>query len=195
MKRKDDMGTCEISRTILARVTSIAIGGAACLTLWSLLGGVSAVAPGNTSIPFDPPAVYLTWQHDPTTTMTIQWHSAGRRDDLVQYRRLDEVGWRTANGSHHPMPYVDRMVHVAELTGLEPGTDYRFRFAEDSATFAFRTMPRDASRPIRFVVGGDTMDPLDLFNEGFETISRLAAKQDPMFVVIGGDIAYADGDP
>ena len=195
MKGKDDMGTCEISSTILARVTSIAIGGAACLTLWGLLGGVSAVAPGNTSIPFDPPAVYLTWQHDPTTTMTIQWHSEGRHDDLVQYRRLDEVGWRTANGSHHPMPHVDRMVHVAELTGLEPGTDYRFRFAEDSATFAFRTMPRDASRPIRFVVGGDTMDRVDLLDEGFETISRLAAKQDPMFVAVGGDIAYADGDP
>ena len=178
-----------------ARVTSIAIGGAACLTLWGLLGGVSAVASGNTSIPFDPPAVYLTWQRDPMTTMTIQWHSHGGRDDMVQYQRLDEAVWRTAIGSHHSMAYADRVVHVAELTGLEAGTDYRFRFGENSVTFTFRTMPRDASTPIRFVVGGDTMDPLDLLDEGFETISRLAAKQDPMFTVIGGDIAYANGDP
>lgn len=174
---------------------SIAITAAGGVLLSGLLGAVSTVASGDTSTPFDPPAVYVTWQRDPTTTITIQWHSGAGQDDAVQYQRLDGGGWRTATGSHHAISYSDRMVHVVELTGLEPGTDYRFRFGEDSAIYTFRTMPRDASTPIRFVVGGDTMAPLDLLDEGFETMSRLVAKQGPMFVVIGGDIAYADGHP
>jgi hypothetical protein len=127
--------------------------------------------------------------------MTIQWHTLGARDDVVQYQRLDEGTWHTVRGSHHPMPYSDRMVHVAELTGLEPGTDYRFRFGESSVEFTFRTMPRDASKPIRFVVGGDAMGTLDMLGEWFDETSRQAAKQDPMFAVIGGDIAYANGSP
>jgi hypothetical protein len=127
--------------------------------------------------------------------MTIQWHSNGGRDDGVQYQRLDEGMWHTASGSHHPMPHSDRIVHVVELTGLKPGTDYRFRFSENSGEFTFRTIPQNSREPIRFVVGGDTMDPLDMLDESFEETSRLAAKQDPMFAVIGGDIAYANGEP
>lgn len=178
-----------------SRVMLIARARTACLILSSLLAAVFTVVTGNGSTPFDPPAVYLTWQRDPTTSMTIQWHSEAGRSDAVQYQRLDEMVWHTAVGSHHSMPHTDRIVHVAELTGLEPGADYRFRFGEDSVTFAFRTMPRDASKPIRFVVGGDTMEPLDMVDEWFEATARQAAKQDPMFAVIGGDIAYANGDP
>jgi hypothetical protein len=157
---------------------------------------VSKAAAADDAKPFDPPAVYLTWQHDPTTTMTVQWHSYGGRGDVVEYQRIDERQWHTATGSHHPMPYSDRIVHVTELTGLEPGTDYRLRFGENSVAFTFRTMPRDARKPIRFVVGGDTMYSLALLDdELFERTCRLAAKQDPLFAVIGGDIAYANGSP
>jgi hypothetical protein len=39
------------------------------------------------------------------------------------------------------------------------------------------------------------MEPLDLLDEGFEDTCRLAAKQDPLFAVIGGDIAYANASP
>lgn len=167
----------------------------ACLVLSGLLAGAPWAATGQSDEPFDPPAVYLTWQRDPTTTMTIHWHSHGGREDRVEYRRLDDQAWHAASGWHHPMPYSDRMVHVAELTDLAPGTDYRFRFGKDSVEFTFRTMPRDVKAPVRFVVGGDTMEPLDMLGEWYEETCRQAAKQDPMFAVIGGDIAYADGEP
>ncbi len=181
--------------THVSRRTLITIAGAACLVLFGLLAGLPQAATEQSPKPFDPPSVYLTWQHDPTTTMTIQWHSHGGHDDVVQYQRLDERVWHTVRGSHHPMPHSDRMVHVAELTGLKPGVDYRFRLGANSVEFTFRTMPRNTKERIRFVVGGDTMDPLDMLDESFEEISRLAAKQDPMFAVIGGDIAYANGEP
>ena len=182
-------------RTVQSRVTGIVVVGAACLTLSCVQAGVSEPASEKGAMPFDPPAVYLTWQRDPTTTMTVQWHSDGGRDDVIQYLRLDERVWHTVIGAHHPMPYSDRIVHVAELTGLEPGTEYRFRFGTNSVAFTFRTMPRDVSKPIRFVVGGDTMESFDALDVWFEECRRLVAEQDPMFTVIGGDIAYANGDP
>ncbi|MFQ5846302.1 MAG: purple acid phosphatase family protein [Candidatus Methylomirabilales bacterium] len=181
--------------TIASRVVRIGIAGIVCLTLSSVPVGVSGAAPGNGRGSFDPPAVYLTWQHDPTTTMTIQWHSGAEKGDTVQYRRVDEMGWHSAVGSHHALPHSDRVVHVAELTNLEPGSDYQFRFGKNSVAFTFRTMPRDVSTPIRFVVGGDTMEPLDMLGEWFQETCRQAAKQSPMFAVIGGDIAYANGNP
>jgi hypothetical protein len=182
-------------KTQVSRLRLITIAAAASLALSCAKAGVPKAAPEKGATPFDPPAVYLTWQRDPTTTMTIQWHSNGGRDDGAQYQRLDERVWHTASGSHHPMPHSDRIVHVVELTGLKPATDYRFRFGENSVEFKFRTMPSDMSKPIRFVVGGDTMDSFDMFGEWYEETSRLVAKQDPMFVVIGGDIAYANGEP
>ncbi|MFQ5802430.1 MAG: fibronectin type III domain-containing protein [Candidatus Methylomirabilales bacterium] len=181
-------------KATISKVMFVAIVGVGCLTLSSVLAGVPKAAPENNAEPFDPPAVYLTWQHDPTTTMTIQWHSNGGRDDGVQYQRLDERVWRTTRGSHHPMPHSGRTVHTAELTDLMPGTDYRFRFGENSVEFKFRTMPSDMSKPIRFAVGGDTMDGFDMLDEWYEETCRLVAKEDPMFTVIGGDIAYANGN-
>ena len=182
-------------RTVQSRVAGIVVVGAACLTLSCVRAGVSEPASEKGAKPFDPPAVYLTWQRDPTTTMTVQWHSDAGGDDVVQYQRLDQRVWATVIGSHHPMPHSDRIVHVAELTGLEPGTEYRFRFGIHSVAFTFRTMPRDVSKPIRFVVGGDTMESFDALDVWFEECRRLVAEQDPMFTVIGGDIAYANGDP
>ncbi|MFQ5655999.1 MAG: purple acid phosphatase family protein [Candidatus Methylomirabilales bacterium] len=179
----------------MCKLRLIVIGGGVCLTFSCASAQVAQARSEKGGKSFDPPAVYLTWQRDPATTMTIQWHSDGGRVDTVQYQRLDEGVWHSVNGSHHPMSHSDRVVHAAELWGLKPATGYRFRFGEDSVEFKFRTMPRDARKPIRFVVGGDTMSSFDMFGELFETTCIQAAKRDPMFAVIGGDIAYANGNP
>lgn len=181
-------------KTIVCKLKLVAIIGGVCLTLSCAPAKVPRVESAKAE-PFDPPAVYLTWQQDPTSTMTIQWHTDGSDDDVVQYRRLDEQVWHTAKGSHHPMSHSNRIVHVVELSGLESGTDYRFRFGENSVEFKFRTMPSDLSERIRFAVGGDTDSNFDMFGELFESTCRQVAKQDPMFAVVGGDIAYANGNP
>jgi hypothetical protein len=72
-------------------------------------------------------------------------------------------------------------------------------------------MPTALSQPVRFVEGGDMYgqnywynyaNPLDgfgLFRKGrldiVREVSRQAARRNPMFAVIGGDIAYTEGDP
>ena len=50
---------------------------------------------------------------------------------------------------------TDKSIFRAELTGLEPDTDYRFRVGLDSAEQRFRTMPAKATNTIHFVSGGD----------------------------------------
>lgn len=80
-------------------------------------------------------------------------------------------------------------LHRLELTGLKPDTLYRFRLGDSSRTYAFRTMPADNSRPIRFAAGGDTRHR----QEWMEAVNRQAMKVDLDFIAWGGDLAYADG--
>ncbi|MHC4802839.1 MAG: purple acid phosphatase family protein [Planctomycetota bacterium] len=159
------------------------------LLVWLL----SAAACTRARWPDDTPAlVYLTWQGDPTTTMTVQWLAAeGVTGDDVSFGPADGSQRWILTGGHHRFPHSDRVVHVAELTGLEPGRDYRFRIGGLPEEHAFRTMPADASRPVTFIVGGD----VHRRGRVDERMYRTAAAQDPMFVVLGGDLAYDNGKP
>ena len=153
--------------------------------LWPL--GVQAV---GIIVPY---ATYLTWQRDPTTTMTVQWIS-GLEDtnDDVYYCREGGSSWTIALGSHQPMPENEPyLIHKSELHGLTPGASYIFKTGDWAApNRKFRTMPKDMGEAIRFVVGGDMYhSKLDFLIE----TNRQAAKTDPHFALVGGDIAYAAG--
>jgi hypothetical protein len=138
---------------------------------------------------FDPPALYLQWQRDPTTTMTIHWHTVGEARSELYHRRSGEANWAGAVGSARPLIGSDRLVHTVELTGLAPATDYEFCFRPGENIFKFRTMPTDLSQPVRFVTGGDVYHE----RKWMDPMNALAGKLDPAFVVFGGDLAYAHG--
>ncbi|MFA9480448.1 fibronectin type III domain-containing protein [Phycisphaerales bacterium AB-hyl4] len=146
-----------------------------------------------------PVALLLTWQQDPTTTMTVIWHSKDENDTgVIEYAPLgNDADHATAEVSRQrPMPYSDRHIYIAEITGLEPGSDYQFRIRRDAAGensphYRFRTMPAEADRPIRFAAGGDTRQS----QPRMERTNRVAMQYDIEFVVWGGDFAYADGQP
>ncbi len=139
---------------------------------------------------FDPQALFLTWQRDPTTTMTIQW--IGREEEgagrPIWFARTGADDWAQQAGSVHDFPMTNKKVFRTELTGLAPDTEYRFRVGTDSAEQRFRTMPAKATNPIHFVSGGDAG-----VNVHTEATNRLAAAQEPQFVVLGGDLAYENG--
>ncbi|TVQ72638.1 MAG: metallophosphoesterase [Balneolaceae bacterium] len=141
---------------------------------------------------YDPIALFLTWQSDPTTTMTIDWHvleSEGRT--VLEYRKLRSSWNDPLEATVIDFPYSERKIHRVELTGLEPGSVYEFRFGESSKIYNFRTMPADLSRPVRAAIGGDTMHR----KRWMEKTSRQAMKHDLDFVLILGDLAYADALP
>ena len=141
--------------------------------------------------PFDPAAIFLTWQSDPTTTITIDWHTTAEHRDrpvTLHYKKRGDQQWLETKGTFRSFPHSDRMINRVELRNLEPGTNYRFRFGSDSKEYYFRTMPADLSETITFITGGDTS------HERHE-VSAVAMTYDPDFILWGGDLAYANGDP
>ncbi|UUO07073.1 metallophosphoesterase family protein [Blastopirellula sp. J2-11] len=168
--------------------------------LQSSLGGISAVALGGGlqaddsaspegGAPIAPhDSLFLTWRQDPTTTMVIQW--IGKSDDATQiaYAPLKDGMWRTAPVIAKPFPDTDRYVLRCELVGLTPGSEYKFLVGDAKQRYRFRTMPAKATKEFCFVSGGDAGTGRHAVNS-----NRVAANQDPYFVLIGGDLAYDNG--
>jgi hypothetical protein len=140
--------------------------------------------------PFHPDTLFLTWQRDPTTTMTVQWVGAvgETTDTTVHYASSSTTHEGSQRAVVRPYPGTDLKVFRAELTGLSPGTDYQFKIGKQSPMYRFRTMPARATDTIHFVSGGDCgVNPHAVAN------NIEAARQDPMFILIGGDLAYDNG--
>ncbi|MDZ7730572.1 MAG: metallophosphoesterase family protein [Natrialbaceae archaeon] len=137
----------------------------------------------------------LTWQRDPTTTMTIDWHGLEPRDGeaALEYRRSDQADWTRETGTTRPFPHSPRRIHRLELTDLSPDTEYAFRLPAFAEEYTFRTMPAtvSADRPVSFATGGDTMQSWKHLHRMNDAI----ALQDVDFVHWGGDLAYADANP
>lgn len=59
-----------------------------------------------------PVGLFLTWQRDPTTTMTIDWHTLPEdheRQPVLQFKRIGTETWQTVDGESHPFPYTDTL--------------------------------------------------------------------------------------
>jgi hypothetical protein len=148
------------------------------------------VKEGADDAAFQPSTLFLTWQRDPTTTMTVQWVGAiGETADAnVFYSAHGADAWQMQPTKTKPYPRTDLKVFRADLTGLTPGADYEFRIGKHSPRYRFRTMPSKATDTIHFISGGDC-------GVNAHTVANniQAARQDPMFAVIGGDLGYDNG--
>jgi hypothetical protein len=140
--------------------------------------------------PFRPDTLFLTWQRDPTTTTTVQWvGTRGETADANVYYAKARGGPRLVQRTAtRPYPRTDFKVFRAELTGLAPGTDYQFRVGRESPTYRFRTMPAKATDTIHFVSGGDCGTNAHAVANNIQ-----AARQAPMFALLGGDLGYDNG--
>ena len=158
--------------------------------------------------PFRPDTLFLTWHRDPTTTMTVQWvGTRGETPDTRVYYRPTAAAlaaplasaagaalaagspvWHVRPTTDRPYPTTDLRVFRAELDGLTPGTDYEFRIGRQSPVYRFRTMPARATDAIHFVSGGDCG-----VNAHAVANNVQAARQDPAFAVVGGDLGYDNG--
>jgi hypothetical protein len=140
--------------------------------------------------PFQPSTLFLTWQRDPTTTMTIQWvGTVGETvDTKISYSTVKNIDWQSQPTTPKPYATTDLKVFRAELTNLTPDTDYQFKIGKLSPIYRFRTMPSKSTKTIQFVSGGDCGVNTHVIANNIQ-----AARQDPMFAVIGGDLAYENG--
>lgn len=145
--------------------------------------------------------LYLTWQSDPTTTMTISWLTElSAKEHTLEYcqapnkneTQSSPIKWTKEEAKFYPLPEnAPHLLHRVECKNLLPNTLYCFRITGSSDEHLFQTMPKTNEEPIRFIVAGDLFDK-NL--EDFEKSSQTAAKHNPRFVLLGGDIAYSVSD-
>ena len=96
--------------------------------------------------------------------------------------------WQSLATVAKSYPMSDYKVFRGELSGLKPGTDYSFRIGKSSPIYKFRTMPSKATDAFSFISGGDCgVNPATVNN------NIVAARQDPMFAIVGGDLGYDNG--
>jgi hypothetical protein len=139
----------------------------------------------------EPLAIYLTWQHDPTTTMTVQWITPQNcpGDDIIEYQKTSSCSWKRLQGAHETLPGKDAAVlHRVEINNLLPNAEYRFRVSKEGHPHRFKTLPATLKAPLRFVVGGD------IYHDTIEDVKETnvqAAKRNPDFALLGGDLAYS----
>lgn len=139
---------------------------------------------------------YLTYQGDPSTTVTVNYHTEKDTGEAVVTYDLAEFQGafrNTVQGERYQIPGLadGRHVNTIQLTGLLPGQTYQFRIGaanDPEKVYQFRTIP-DNAESLRFAVGGDT-----LATGIFDRLLGQVAARSPQFVIIGGDLAYADGD-
>lgn len=167
-----------------------------------LAGGISQLigpdgrvlgAPNFAEKPtFQPRALMATWSQDPTTTMTLQWLGENEQDGLSRnlwYRQSRHKTWREVPHTARRFPHTDLWQFRAELTGLTPDATYRIRIGLDSKQESIRTMPAKATDEFKFVSGGDSGS-----SSAARRTNKLAAIQSPKFVLLGGDLAYENGE-
>jgi hypothetical protein len=147
------------------------------------------IAPVPTNLkPQD--TLFLTWQRDPTTTVTVQW--VGPTKNAPTSVRVSpaykDVGWTTGTVQTKPFGNTEVKVHRCEFTGLAPGTEYLLQIGTDVQVCRFRTMPAKATNTFTWVSGGDC-------GTGPHAVGTnvIAAKQEPYFALIGGDLGYDNG--
>jgi len=151
-----------------------------------------------TSLRAAPRHVYLTWQDDTSTTITVNYQTMEGSDSSSVYydtepRHGDVAKYRyRTTGSRHQIPALadGRWIHWVELKNLAPGKSYYFTAGSTTNGFTaerqFRTVP-NGNQTVRFVNGGDMGAGPEL-----DILLPLAAKREPQFAVIGGDLAYAN---
>lgn len=134
--------------------------------------------------------LFLTWQRDPTTTITVQWIGpAACAPEAVRVApHAGDERWKEGTATQKDFGNTPLKVHRCEFTGLHPGTEYVLQVGTSSQLCRFRTMPARATDTFTFVSGGDAGTSAHAV-----ATNLLAAKQEPHFVLIGGDLAYDNG--
>jgi hypothetical protein len=134
-------------------------------------------------------SLFLTYRGDPTTSVVIQWVGHAAPAPAVRHGRLAAFTWDgTVPTAARPFGDSPWVVFRAELTGLTPGTEYSFRVDGHPRVYRFRTMPAKATNTFTFVSGGDCgVNPHAIAN------NILAARQEPYFALVAGDLGYDNG--
>ena len=138
--------------------------------------------------------LHLSFQHDPRTTITVMWRTAGNLTPHVQYGTTSAYGSDTA-GATTAAVADGFFYNTVELTGLTPDTAYHYRVSGDTSTWSgdnsFRTAPAGAG-DFSFTASGDNGVRANSPDDTLK-VKDLVASQHPTFHIVAGDITYSEG--
>jgi hypothetical protein len=118
--------------------------------------------------------------------------AAGSERFQLAYRSVQGSDWTSARVAQRRFGNSPHRVFSADLKGLEPGTRHvfkLFRWGRLLGTWYFATAPAHFVDELSFVTGGDMFHSRELL----DTMNRRAGTEDPLFALLGGDLAYANG--
>ena len=147
-----------------------------------------------TAVQAQPRHLYLTWDNPDTAhTQTVVFQTVGRAENPKVEVHLSGPDKPASNlQAHTVMLSNGRRIHSLTLKDLKPSTTYRFRAGDTTYGMSpwrnFRTLPSDG-RPLKIATGGDMYRHTETV-----TLLKAAANYKPEVALIGGDLAYADGD-
>lgn len=137
-----------------------------------------------------PRQVVLTWQNNPSTTMTITWRTdSPDGKHLLRYAGKPNEkprNWKSIEAKTFSFDETSAWLHTVELTNLKPDKDYYVVIDHPVKPdkFHFRTIPdKKGARDLVFLAGGDSRTRRDVRRE----MNVLAAKENPDFVIFDGD--------
>jgi len=148
-----------------------------------------------------PATLILTWEKDPCRSMTALWlRGPGLGEppqhdlpEIIQWKKAGDEGWQSMRTESLPFPDPEKLGRPrwtlvrARWDQLPPGEMCLFKIG-DSPEAKFCTAPGEIGNGVTFVEGGD----VDIADPSGQMMA-LAARQNPLFMSVGGDLAYGDG--
>jgi hypothetical protein len=122
---------------------------------------------------------------------------------FVEYRELESDEWIRIPADTQKSP-GDGFLHTATINGLRESAEYQYRVSNDkdaespvSPSYRTRTatLERSASFSFAFISDTGIAGRLDGNANGTQQIIDELVSDDPLFVLGGGDYAYANNDP
>jgi acid phosphatase type 7 len=142
-------------------------------------------------------SLYLTWDNEDTaTTMSVRVLTLEKtKKPILHYsttlQRSKGKYSFSAAAQQSSIPGTPLHITTFLLQKLSPDTNYYFVYEDENHTAGeeqfFRTLPNDDSA-IEFIQGGDMSA-----SKAIETIAKKSITDETMALLIGGDVAYANG--
>ena len=136
------------------------------------------------------------WYKHPTNSMAIHWVERSVENSENKYELsyciANNDDWITAKISNRLFGDTKSKVYSVDLKNLKADTKYAFKISSGKKNLGkwfFKTAPIKIENEITFVTGGDMYHTRELL----DPMNLRAGTESPMFALLGGDLAYANG--
>ena len=147
--------------------------------------------------------IHLSWSADPATTFAVTWSTISQDNAAeVWYRQPGTSYWDISSGTTSKSPGMG-FLHKVMVGGLKPNTLYEYKVTCDRGVpigfgpvHTVKTAPKGSEATFSFAFLSDTglENRLDGNARAAGHVRRVLKGQQPLFILGGGDYAYANRD-